>query len=234
MNHSTQKLCLAFAWMAVNSAGALAQCPNSQPRQVFQQPMVQRVYQQPVYTQPVYSQSGVAPPVYSQPAARTLTAAEAARMLTRDAKTLFAQGQYQSATRKLDEVVEFAAKDANAYQFRSLSYFASSQFEKAAADAYDSFGLGKAWTRPVIQSLYGAGKFSTYQTQLSVLKRTAMEKPSMPSHFLLAYHHLMNEQWDESRTHFKAVLDFKVDGPLATKLLAAVESKLAESKQVSK
>lgn len=194
----------------------------------------QPVYSQPVYSQPVYSQPVYSQPVYTQPApapvnpqpVRKPTPIEIARQYTADAKTLFQKGSYPEAGKKLDEVVKLAPKDSNAYQFRALTHFARSDFKAAAADAYDAMALGNAWTGEVIQSIYGAQSLGTYNNQLDQLKRVVDQNPSMQSHFLLAYHHLVNSQWSEGKTQLEKVLALQPEEQLSQKLLAAVESKL--------
>ncbi|MDB4777910.1 hypothetical protein OAG68_00475 [bacterium] len=211
------KCSLVVAVFTISLSQVSAQCPNSQS-------YIQPACNQPVYSQPVYSQ-----PIYSQPytvvSPQPVSPAELARMYTTEAKTLFASGQYQLAKQKLDEVVQRVPKDADAFQFRALAAFAAADFDNAAADAYDSMGLGNAWTLPVIQSLYG-NDLNRYRTHLGTLKRVVAEKPTMQSHFLLAYHHVMNEEWAEGKVQLQQVLKLQAEEPLSTKLLAVVETKL--------
>lgn len=218
------KCFLVVVAMTLSTAQLSAQCPNSQ--RYVQPACNQPVYSQPIYSQPVYSQ-----PMYSQPytvvSPQPVSAAELARMYTTEAKSLFASGQYQPAKQKLDEVVKQAPQDADAFQFRALAAFAAADFDSAAADVYDSLGLGNAWTLPVIQSLYG-NNMEKYKSQLVALKRVVEQKPTMQSHFLLAYHHLMSEEWAEGKTQLQQVLKLQPEEPLSTKLLAVVETKMVE------
>lgn len=207
---------IACTLLMVSTSSLSAQCSGGRP--IYGQP----VYGRPVYSQPIYSQ-----PVYSQPV-KTLTTAEAARMYTNDAKVLFKQGKYREAKAKLNEVVQRAPKDTNAYQFRAMASFAAANFDDAAADAYDSLRLGNAWTQPVIQSLYGED-LTPYKTHLSVLARVVETKPSMQSHFLMAYHHLMNAEWAAGKDQLEKVLALQKDEPLSTQLLAAVNAKLSQT-----
>lgn len=216
-----QSLSVATLFVSFLATGSFAQCYNSPG-------YVQPIYNPPVYTQPVYQ-----PPVYQQPyvvtspqPVQTVTPMEMARIYTTEAKSMFKRGEYQLAQKKLDEVVKRVPKDGNAYQFRALAAFASANFDAAAADAYDSLGLGNAWTRPVIQSLYG-DRLEKYETHLDTLKRVVEQKPTMQAHFLLAYHHLMNEQWAEGKTQLQKVLEIQADEPLSQKLLAVVDQKLS-------
>lgn len=200
---------------------------NRQP-----QPVYPPAYSQPVYSQPVYSQ-----PVYAQPVAakpqpkRALTPLELARKFTGEAKVLFQQGKYTQAAKKLDAVVKLAPKDTNAYQFRALANFARSDFNSAAADAYDALSLGNSWTKEVVQSIYGTNRMGTYSNQLGQLERVVNENPTMQSHFLLAYHCLVNGDWAQGKTQLEKVIALQPDEQLSKKLLAAVNSKLAEDNQ---
>ncbi len=194
-------------------------CPNSRYRPTYQQP----IYGQPVYPQPIVSQPQ---PVKPQPV-KPATPAELARKYTSEAASLFKSGQYAKASEKLDEVVRLAPKDTNAYQFRALASFATSKFDSSAADAYDAMALGNTWTREVLKSVYGKD-LTRYDRQLQALKQHVQTKPSMSAHFLLAYHHLLNEQWAEGKTQLEQVVQIQKDEPLSTKLLAAVNAKMAK------
>ncbi len=195
----------------------------------YPQPTCQRTtYPQPYYPQPTYVQ----PAVYVQPPqpqpTRALTPIELARKYTSQAKALFRNGRYADATQKLNEVVKRASKDTNAYQFRALTHFAERDFESAAADAYDALSLGNTWTREAIKSIYGAANLAVYDNQLQQLKQAAEANPSMQNHFLLAYHDLVNGRWSDGKMQLEKVLALQPDEPLSKKLLAAVNTKLAE------
>lgn len=201
------------------------------PQPVYPQP----VYSQPTYSQPIHTYPVVNQPVYSQPVvsqpqpARPMTSLELARKYTNEAKKLFQQKLYSQAKLKLDEVVKRAPKDTNAYQFRALNEFAQDDFKTAAADAYDALSLGNTWTREVLKSVYGPRTLSAYDNQLAKLERAVKQQPSMQRHFLLAYHHLVNENWAQGKVQLEKVLALQPKEPLSQKLLAAVETKLAET-----
>lgn len=206
----------------------------------YEQPRCnQPTYPQPVYNPPVYN-----PPVYTQPApvvepkpapvpAPKPTPMQVARQNTADAKTLFQQGRYPDAVAKLDAVVKIVPKDSNAYQFRALSNFAANNFDAAAADAYDAISLGNTWTRPVVESIYGQQNFNRFDQQLNLLSQVSQQSPSMQSHFLLAYFHLVNGQWQDGKVQLQKVLAISPKEPLSTKLLAAVDAKLAADQQTA-
>lgn len=220
--------------LAFSASQVSAQCRHTNP-----------VYGQPIYTQPVYSPPVQTYPVYGTPVygsphtivepvvevVRKPTPVDVARGYTQEAKLMFQRGDYQAAQEKLGEVIKLAPKDSDAFQFRSLAAFASAKFDDAAADAYDSLRLGKTWTRPVVKSLYNQD-LRQYQTHLANLKRANQQEPTMHGHFLLAYHHLVNEQWAQGKVQLEKVLEIQAEEPVSTQLLAAVNQKLAAGEQV--
>ncbi len=240
-HHALAIIVAGVTLLGFDLATASAQCPN-QRRPVFQQPIynfqpvqrfrpVQGINPQPVYIAPVQS---VQPAIYypstqysrATPQPVTLSPMEKARQHTKTAKEQFLTASYPSAIKELNEVVKIAPKDSSAYQFRSLAAFAQRRFGDAAADAYDAMSYGNAWTMPVIQSLYGSND-KLYAAHLQELEREAMnDNASMQTHFLLAYHLLVDEQWDAAKIQLQKVLQLSPEEPLSTKLLAAVEQKL--------
>lgn len=217
-------LAIMFTFVAMTDLSAQCQQHRQYIQPVYNPPIYsQPIYQPPVYQQPVYQQPYV---VTSPQPVRTVTSAEMARIYTTEAKSMFKRGEYQLAKKKLDEVVTRVPKDGNAYQFRALAAFAAANYDDAAADAYDALGLGNAWTRPVIQSLYG-DNLEKYQTHVDTLKRTVAQKPTMQSHFLLAYHHVMSEQWADGKVQLQKVLELQPEETLSQKLLVVVEQQLA-------
>ena len=216
-------LCLGiFTFLAFNPFStfeAMAQCSNYRYQPVYTQP----VYTQPVYSQPVYSQPIV------QPAAPSVTVQplQQARQLTAIAKQKFLSGDYDGAISELDKVCKLAPNDTSAFQFRSLCSFAKGDCDSAAADAYDALKLGNAWTRPVIQSLYGAN-WDKYSQHMSKLTQKAIgNEAKMQTHFLLAYHYLVSEQWQKGKDHLQKVLELQPSEPLSTQLVAVVDQKIA-------
>ena len=195
---------------------------NQQPQPEYSQP----AYSQPVYSQPVYTQ----PTQSAQPPAAP-TPIELARKYTADAKTLFQQGNYAEAERRLDEVVKRVPKDSNAYQFRALANFAQNDFEAAAADAYDAMALGNSWTQDVIKSIYGPQRIRVYNNHLAQLSNAVELKPTMQSHFLSAYYNLVNGNWSAGKTQLEKVLVLQPEEKLSQKLLAAVNAKLASDQK---
>jgi len=147
------------------------------------------------------------------------------RALVAKAKELFAAKQYQQAGRVLDQVIKLVPEDADAWQFRSLTHFAQQDYDRAAADAYDAFQLGNAWTWPTLRSLYPEGKASQYTDQLRHLEDlTKTVEPSMSSHFLLAYHYIMLGHLNHAEKQLELVLTVNPEEPLSQKLLAVVRS----------
>ncbi|QEG21443.1 hypothetical protein [Mariniblastus fucicola] len=215
--------------------------PNVSPRPV--QPPV--YVQPPAYTQPpVYVQPQ--PIVYSQPRVHAATpvtypmaatptpavspadqAKSRAKQLANTAKQQFRDKQYDKAKATLDEVVKLVPNDSTGWQFRGLVSFSMGDFEAAAADMYDTLRLGNTWPRKSIDNLYGEHA-ADYSVQLSKLNENVAQTPSMQGHFLLAYHYMVNEQFEASRKELQNVLKLQPEEPLSMKLLKVIDQRLAQ------
>lgn len=239
------------------SAPTRSTCPNmnrppttvrppvaTQPPVYVQPP---RYVQPPVYTQPqpVYSQPQpamsqsvyVSPPVASAPVRVAPTPAAKpknnkaekakAKQLANQAKQHFRTGQYGKAKSALDQIVKLVPKDASGWQFRGLVNFAMGDFDEAAADMYDAMKLGKVWPRRSVDALYGKHA-ADYASQLEKLDDIVASDPSMQGHFLLAYHHTVNDQLEEAKQDLQSVLKLQPNEPLSTQLLASLEQRLAQ------
>ncbi len=183
----------------------------------------QPVFYQPVVVQPVRTQPATQPVVVTpQPAVSP--AVSRAKNKTDVARAYFKTHQYSDAQRHLDEVVKLVPRDTNAFQFRSLVLFAQGKYGDAAADAYDSIGLGNTWTAEVLDSIYPSA--DRYHQHLAQLKKETGTSPSMQNHFLLAYHFLMLNDLASGKAELEQVLVLQPEEPLTTKLLAAVSARL--------
>ena len=230
---------IAFLSIALSHSAFAQDCPDRsrpQPFRRFIQPFRQSPTPQP---KPVYRDSGghhyrqpttpvhmnrtnpvVATPVIAlAPNRATPPPVSEAMNKTDVAKAFFETRQYDEALPYLDRVIQLRPKDTNAYQFRSLVHFARGDYEHAAADAYDAFYLGNAWTKRVLIDIYRRNP--DYPSHLRRLSLDTQNKPSMPKHFLMAYHGFVRGELAEGRTHLRAVLALKPGEPLSTQLLAA-------------
>jgi len=152
--------------------------------------------------------------------------------LVEDAKQHFKDGRYLQAATKLDGVIKLQAEDADAYQFRSLAWFAAGEHEKAAADAYDAFRFGNAWTWPVVRSLYPNGKSSIYTNQLRELEKASRsDGRTMSTHFLLAYQYVVLGHLEPAEKQLNIVLTLNPGEPLSRQLLAVVQNAGNKSQQ---
>ncbi|MEM9827281.1 MAG: tetratricopeptide repeat protein [Planctomycetota bacterium] len=184
------------------------------PRQTYR-PTVPppRVYTTPVQT--VYRPSAPAQP----PVTKSRPPMSEARNKTQVAKAFFGTRQYAQALPYLDRVIQLRPQDADAFQFRALIHFALGNHEKAAADAYDAFQFGSAWTAPVVAQIYNQN--TEYSQHLRRLRQTVASQPTMPGHFLLAYHEFVRGDITAGRSNLRAVLAMQPGEPLSEKLLAA-------------
>lgn len=168
----------------------------------------------PVYTSPVQP---VAPITQAPTPPYDPTLAES-RNKTDVARAFFGTRQYNEAVPYIDRVIQLRPKDADAYQFRSLIHFARGDIEKAAADAYDAFQFGNAWTMNVVNQLYA--KNPDYALHLERVREANQLQPTMAGHFLLAYHDFVRGDLSSGRSNLRAVLAITPGEPLSTKLLA--------------
>jgi len=234
----TFTISLAIATICCSTDIANAQqLPCSQRPQMQSPRYLHRpIYTQPVYTQPVYSQ-----PVYWQPVANPIVVAptpaparsaadlakDRAKQLGATAKQQFRNRQYTQAKKTLDEVVKLVPNDASGWQFRGIVSFSLGDFEGAAADIYDAMRLGNTWPRKSIDNLYGANA-SDYDVQLSKLSESVTQKASMQGHFLLAYHHIVNERFAAGKKELQNVLKLQPEEPLSKQLLVVLDQRLAK------
>lgn len=148
-----------------------------------------------------------------------------ARSLVERAKRSFAAEDYQGCADTLTEVLKLMPEDADAYQFRSLAYFASQEFDKAAADAYDSFRFGNAWTWATMVTMYPPKQDSRYTEQLRGLEKlNRSEQRNMSTHFLLAYHYIVLNHLPQAERQLNAVLQINAEEGLSKQLLAVVQN----------
>ena len=172
-----------------------------------------------------------APPVAAEIPSIEETKATLARALVEKAKNAFAEQDYEQCADTVSEVLKLMPEDADAYQFRSLAYFALEDFEKSAADAYDSFRFGNAWTWSTLVSIYPAGKDARYTNQLrSLEKMSRSDAQTMSTHFLLAYHYIVLNHLPQAERELNKVLTISAEEPLSKQLLAVVQNAQQASK----
>lgn len=221
-----------FSW--TNNANA--QCSQSSAPRYVQPPVYsQPVYQQPVYTQPVYSQPVYTQPVMTAPVVVSPTpaptparAAKAkAKQLGVAAKQQFRNRQYDQTKTTLDELVKLVPNDASGWQFRSIVSFSKGEFDDAAADIYDAMQLGRVWSRKSVDNLYGEYA-ADYTAQLTKLNKAVADKPSLQGHFLLAYHHMVNEEFEAGKKELQKVLRLEPAEPLSQKLIAVLDQRMSQ------
>jgi len=216
----TALMALLLTMTAVPATKLTAQCSG------YGQP----TYGQPVYQPPQYQptvrivQPRSNPSTVSAPSAPISDAMRQAKNKTDVARAFFRTAQYSDAQRHLDTVVQLAPNDTNAFQFRSLVLFAQRKYSPAAADAYDSLGMGNTWTVDVLDSIYPVA--DRYHQHFANLKQEAETNPSMPVHFLMAYHYLMLNDLANGKLELEKVLALQPEEPLTMKLLAAVTAKM--------
>lgn len=154
--------------------------------------------------------------------------------LTYAAQEAFARQNYLLAIERMDRVLELSPESASAYQFRGLAHFADGDFDRAAADVYDTLLRGPIWNWETVYPLYKSKQ--VYTNQYRALSRAAKQDPSsMSKHFLLAYHHLMLGHLEHGEKELRTVLTIQPNETVTQKLLAVVQDlREQEANQVAR
>ncbi len=191
-------------------------------------PITDRRYRGPVQQHPHPKPSCPAPtprpvPVEPTPVPPTPpTDAEVALQLTYEAQAAFRHHDYRTAATKMDRVVQLSPKSAAAYQFRALVHFAAADYDKAAADIYETLLRGPLWDWNTVYPLYE--NEHVYGNQYRALARAAKEdSQSMSKHFVLAYHHLVLGHLQHGERELQKVLAIVPNEPVMTQLLSNVQ-----------
>jgi Tfp pilus assembly protein PilF len=157
----------------------------------------------------------------SEPVAHS--AEDPLQQLILKARREFKNKNYQAARKEMDQVVQLAPKNQDARQFRSLILFAMADYQEAAAEAYDAFLMGPAWTWETLRSLYSSA--GVYTEQFRGLQKAAKDRPdSLETQFLLAYHYLMLGHLQHGEAQLLKVLELRPEEPVSQQLLAAVRA----------
>jgi hypothetical protein len=184
---------------------------------------VHRAPAQPAPTHPVATPP--APESEAPAPQRELTPEEKARGPVQEARKAFKSQDYQTALVRMNEVLELVPKNADAHQFRALIHFAKDSYREAAAEAYESFLLGPAWTWETIRDFYPSA--AVYTEQFRKLQKAAADQPeSLEVQFLLAYHYMMLGHLKHSETQLQKVLEIRPGEPVSEQLLIAVRNAL--------
>jgi predicted Zn-dependent protease len=218
----------AIQQQVINSARrALRAGPNQPPRSPgHYQPMPHPVRRAPAPVQPRPTHPVATPPSrQTEPPAppKELTPEEQARSLVQEARKAFKSKEYSTALERVNEVLELVPNNADAHQFRSLIHFAMDGYREAAAEAYEAFLRGPAWTWETIRDFYPGA--AVYTEQFRKLQKAAADQPeSLEVQFLLAYHYMMLGHLKHSETQLRKVLEIRPGEPVSEQLLVAVRS----------
>ena len=175
-----------------------------------------------------------APPaqVTPQPVSPEQQKLASVRQLVAQAKQSMRNGQADSAKKFLDEAINELPEDSNLYQFRSLALFSLGQYEAAAADAYDAIKIGNLWNWDAVSDVYGSQKYTPDLRKLE--QSVKQDGKQMTTRFLLAYHYLVLGHLEHGAQQLRQVLSISPQEPVATQLLAVVESRLEPTQTAGK
>ncbi|MCC7083630.1 MAG: tetratricopeptide repeat protein [Pirellulales bacterium] len=206
-------------------------------------------YSNPYYVAPAYVNDGYYSPDYSQPIPPPVNAEvdsspapgestpddtnpsqqqdpkiAAAMAVFNDSRTLFKQGDYDGALKKVDHAIQGLPSDAALHEFRAACLFALGKYKEAAAGVYAVLSAGPGWDWDTMKALYP--DTATYTKRLRALEAYKKENPSAPdASFLLAYEYLVLGFPDQAAGELKQVVKLQPDDKLSAALLQALENR---------
>ena len=107
------------------------------------------------------------------------------------------------------------------HEFRGLILFAKGDYQQSAATIHSVLAVGTGWNWTTLSGLYG--NVSTYTTQLRALEAFARNNPNdAASHFLLAYHYIVDGYPDAGATQLQQVAKLVPNDQVAANVLKLI------------
>jgi tetratricopeptide (TPR) repeat protein len=130
------------------------------------------------------------------------------------ARDAFKSGDYGRALSLTDEVLKTTPDVPVIHEFRALSLFALGRFDEAASVVYAVLSAGPGWNWETLVGLYP--DVETYTNQQRALEAVVKAKTGDPAtHFLLAYHYMVQDHKAAAAAQFQEVLKLAPDDALA-------------------
>lgn len=144
--------------------------------------------------------------------------------LARDA---FKKEDYAGAMREIDVALKSLPRDAALHEFRALVFFATGDYQQAAATLYAVLSAGPGWDWTTLSGMYG--DLSTYTDQIRKLEKYVTDNPdSANGHFVLAYHYLTCGHTDSAEGQLLEVVRLQPKDQLAAQLLKMMQTGKSE------
>jgi tetratricopeptide (TPR) repeat protein len=107
------------------------------------------------------------------------------------------------------------------HEFRALCLFALGRYDEAAAALYVVLIAGPGWDWPTMVGLYP--DVDTYSRQLRALEAAAWgNTSSAQKRFVLAYHYMVQEHFEQARREFEQVVELEPRDKLAAQFAKAL------------
>jgi tetratricopeptide (TPR) repeat protein len=155
------------------------------------------------------------------------TAVDTAQETLSEARESFKAGDYTRALALTDQALAQTPNDPILHEFRALVLFARSRYKEAAGTAYAVLTAGPGWNWATMVGLYPG--VEPYNKQLRQLEASVRQKPDdASSHFLLAYHYMVQGHKDAAASQFQSVAKLEPNDQLSARFAAALGAALPE------
>jgi uncharacterized protein (TIGR03066 family) len=145
------------------------------------------------------------------------------------AREAFQKEDYTSASREIDLAIKALPKDALLHEFRALVFFATKDYQQAAATLYAVLSAGPGWNWTTLSGMYGST--ATYTEQLRELENYVKANPNAAdARFVLAYHYMTCGHTEQSRKQYEKILKLQPNDQLSAQLIKLVGGDPAQSK----
>lgn len=204
---------------------------NPYPVAVYPQTTVIN-YNEPLVSYAPIEQYAIAPATTESAAPETVESAsdvpDAAVDQFDAAREAFADGDYETALKSVDEAIAELPKDATLHEFRSLILFALKKYRESTAAIHAVLAVGPGWNWSTMSGLYE--DTDDYVNQLRELEETVKSNSdAADTKFLLAYHYLTMGHNDNAIQLLQSVLKLEPRDNVAADLVTMLGGELPDS-----
>ena len=147
------------------------------------------------------------------------------------AAAAFKQNDYDLALDVVNKGIVLCPTDAVLHEFRALVLFAKSDYQQAASTIHSVLAVGSGWNWTTLASLYSG--VPVYTAQLRALEASCKQNPQdAASHFLLAYHYIVDGYPESAATQLKLVLKIVPNDRVAADVLSLISKPVASPSAV--
>ena len=133
----------------------------------------------------------------------------------------FKQNDYDQALDLMNKGIVQCPTDAVLHEFRALVLFAKGDYQQAASTIHSVLAVGTGWNWTTMSGLYPS--VPIYTTQLRTLEAFSKQNPDdAASHFLLAYHYMVDGYPDSAVTQLQRVVKIVPSDRVAADVLTLI------------